>query len=95
MQSGRFAAGLWGLVNNAGVGGVTTPAEWATKEDWMQCLSVNLFGVIYVTRAFLPLVRLAKGRVVNTASMLGRIATGPAPYCVSKYGVEAFSDCLR
>ena len=95
MQSGPFAAGLWGLVNNAGVGGVTTPAEWATKEDWMQCLSVNLFGVIYVTRAFLPLVRLAKGRVVNIASMLGRISTGPAPYCVSKYGVEAFSDCLR
>ena len=95
MQSGPFAAGLWGLVNNAGIGGITTPTEWATKEDWMQCLSVNLFGVIYMTRAFLPLVRLAKGRVVNIASVMGRIALGSAPYCVSKYGVEAFSDCLR
>ncbi|KAK7110399.1 retinol dehydrogenase 16-like [Littorina saxatilis] len=87
--------GLWGLVNNAGIGGTPTPLEWMTNDDWTKVLSINLMGVIYVTRAFLPLVREAHGRVVNTASTLGRIALPPAPYCVSKYGVEAFSDSLR
>ncbi|KAL8596919.1 hypothetical protein ACOMHN_062289 [Nucella lapillus] len=88
--------GLWGLVNNAGVTGQLGPSEWLTSEDWTRCLSVNLFGVIHTTRVFLPLLREGGGgRVVNMSSMMGRIAAGPAPYCVSKYGVEAFSDTLR
>jgi NAD(P)-dependent dehydrogenase (short-subunit alcohol dehydrogenase family) len=91
-----FVAGLWGLVNNAGIGGIPCPSEWLAKEDWDKVLSINLMGVIYVTKAFLPLVRQEKGRVVNVASILGRIASmSTGPYCVSKYGVEAFSDSLR
>lgn len=87
--------GLWGVVNNAGVAGPTAPSEWLSRKDYVNCLSVNLFGLIDVTRTFLPLVRRARGRVVNIASTLGRIALPPAPYSVSKYGVEAYSDCLR
>lgn len=87
--------GLWGLVNNAGVSGAPVPTEWLSEDDWSSVLSVNLMGVIQMTRAFLPLVRTARGRVVNVASMMGRFVAAPGPYCVSKYGVEAFSDCLR
>uniref|UniRef100_A0A493TLP7 Uncharacterized protein n=1 Tax=Anas platyrhynchos platyrhynchos TaxID=8840 RepID=A0A493TLP7_ANAPP len=52
-------------------------------------------GLIEVTLSFLPLVRRARGRVVNVASMVGRIALVGGGYCPSKYGVEAFSDSLR
>ncbi|KAF7649017.1 hypothetical protein LDENG_00148550 [Lucifuga dentata] len=58
-------------------------------------LSVNLFGVIDVTLSVLPLIKKAKGRVVNIASVFGRITPFGGPYCVSKYGVEAFNDSLR
>ena len=62
----------------------------------LQVLDVNLLGLIDVTMTFLPLVKRSRGRVVNTASVFGRHATaGAAPYSVSKFGVEAFTDSLR
>ncbi|XP_071108494.1 retinol dehydrogenase 7-like isoform X1 [Haliotis cracherodii] len=87
--------GLWAIVNNAGVPGAIGRTDWLTRADYERCLSVNLYGVIDVTRIFLPLVRRGKGRVVNISSMMGRIAAATAPYVVSKYGVEGFTDCLR
>ena len=49
-----------------------------------------------MTKGFLPLIREAHGRVVNIASMLGRMAAnGRSPYCATKFAVEAISDCLR
>nr|KAG5705198.1 hypothetical protein BaRGS_011224 [Batillaria attramentaria] len=88
-------AGLWGVVNNAGISGPPLPIEWLTRDDYVKYLNVNLFGMADVTRVFLPLVRKERGRVVNMSSAAGRLAVSPAPYCVSKFGVEAFSDCLR
>jgi retinol dehydrogenase-16 len=70
--------------------------EWCTMEDYDKILDVNLHGVIRVTTAFLPLVRLSRGRVVNVSSMAGRmVSVGVGPYSISKYGVEAFTDTLR
>ncbi|XP_050019866.1 retinol dehydrogenase 16-like isoform X2 [Alexandromys fortis] len=87
--------GLWGLVNNAGISIPSGPNEWMNKEDFAKILEVNLLGVIEVTLSMLPLVRKAKGRVVNVSSILGRISVFGGGYCISKYGVEAFSDSLR
>ncbi|XP_053152818.1 17-beta-hydroxysteroid dehydrogenase type 6-like [Hemicordylus capensis] len=87
--------GLWGLVNNAGIGHPAVPNEWMTKEDFVKELNVNLIGLIDVTLHMLPLVKKARGRVVNVASILGRISFYGGGYCPSKYGVEAFSDSLR
>ncbi|XP_075408922.1 retinol dehydrogenase 16-like [Tenrec ecaudatus] len=87
--------GLWGLVNNAGVSVPTAPNEWLTKGDFMKMLDVNLLGLIEVTLSLLPLVRKARGRLVNVASVMGRLSLFGGGYCVSKYGVEAFSDSLR
>ncbi|XP_062453349.1 retinol dehydrogenase 16-like [Rhea pennata] len=87
--------GLWGLVNNAGIGIPTAPNEWLRKEDFVRVLNVNLVGLVEVTLSFLPLVRRARGRVVNVASVMGRLAFFGGGYCPSKYGVEAFSDSLR
>ncbi|XP_077592198.1 D-beta-hydroxybutyrate dehydrogenase, mitochondrial isoform X2 [Stigmatopora nigra] len=87
--------GLWALVNNADVssfGGV----EFASMDVYKEVSEVNLWGTIRVTKALLPLIRRAKGRVVNVSSYYGRMGNiAQSPVCVSKYGVEAFSDCLR
>ncbi|XP_054033466.1 retinol dehydrogenase 7-like [Dryobates pubescens] len=87
--------GLWGLVNNAGIAVPSGPNAWLTKEDFAKVLDVNLLGLIEVTLSLLPLLRQARGRVVNVASVMGRVSFFGGGYCISKYGVEAFSDSLR
>ena len=46
--------------------------EWCTMDAYQRVIDVNLTGMIRVTKAFLPLVRRAKGRVVNISSLAGR-----------------------
>ncbi|NWQ69456.1 RDH16 dehydrogenase, partial [Neopipo cinnamomea] len=87
--------GLWGLVNNAGIAIPTAPNEWLTKDDFMKVMDVNLVGLVEVTLSLLPLLRRARGRVVNVASVMGRVSCFGGGYCISKFGVEAFSDSLR
>ncbi|XP_066544006.1 dehydrogenase/reductase SDR family member 9 [Amia ocellicauda] len=87
--------GLWSVVNNAGVSVPSGPCDWLTIDDYRQMLDVNLMGVIEVTMSVLPLIKKARGRVVNVASVFGRISPFGGPYSISKYGVEAFNDSLR
>ncbi|KAM4797467.1 retinol dehydrogenase 7-like [Rhinophrynus dorsalis] len=87
--------GLWGLVNNAGIGAVVGPNEWHSKEDFVKELDVNLLGMVDVTIHLLPLIRKARGRIVNVASAIGRISIVGGGYSPSKFAVEAFSDSLR
>ncbi|KAM9214610.1 LOW QUALITY PROTEIN: retinol dehydrogenase 5 [Leptosomus discolor] len=86
---------LFGLVNNAGVANPIGPTEWMGMEDYRQVLAVNAFGAIEVTLQLLPLLKRARGRVVNTSSVLGRLSANGGGYCISKYCIEAFSDSLR
>ncbi|XP_074768865.1 D-beta-hydroxybutyrate dehydrogenase, mitochondrial-like isoform X3 [Athene noctua] len=87
--------GLWGLVNNAGVS-TFGEVEFASLDNYKKVAEINLWGTVRVTKAFLPLIRRAKGRVVNITSMLGRmVSPSRSCYCISKFGVAAFSDCLR
>ena len=72
------------------------PFEWQTIEEMRRTVDVNLWGMVLVTKTFLPLLKRTKGRVINVASTSGRVASpGAMAYSISKYGVEAFSDCLR
>ncbi|XP_030637286.1 retinol dehydrogenase 7 [Chanos chanos] len=87
--------GLWGVVNNAGVSIPSAPCDWLNLQDYTSMLEVNLEGVIGVTLSVLPLIKKARGRIVNVASVCGRISPFGGPYCVSKYGVESFNDTLR
>ncbi|KAJ7385408.1 hypothetical protein OS493_016492 [Desmophyllum pertusum] len=65
-------------------------------EEFKRTADVNLWGLIDVTKTFLPLVRKAEGRVVNFSSMLGQFSLPwSCAYNITKYGVEAFSDALR
>ncbi|KAH9504541.1 Retinol dehydrogenase 7 [Bulinus truncatus] len=87
--------GLWAIINNAGVFGSFGACEWFGKSDYQETINVNLLGMVSVINTFLPLVRKCKGRIVNMASVVGRFAIIPAPYSVSKFCVEAYTDCLR
>jgi NAD(P)-dependent dehydrogenase (short-subunit alcohol dehydrogenase family) len=89
------SAGLAGLVNNAGVS-YDEPLECVTIDDLRHQLEVNTIGPVAVAQAFLPMLREATGRIVNVGSINGLVATPMSgPYSMSKFAIEAFSDCLR
>lgn len=89
------ARGLTGLVNNAGIA-VGGPLEYVTSEELRFQLEVNVVGLHAMTRAFLPLVRRGRGRIVHIGSISGRIASPfIGPYAASKHAVEALADALR
>ncbi len=89
------AAGLMGLVNNAGIA-YPGPLEYAPLEQVRQHMEVNVIGQVAVTQAFLPLLRQAGGRVVNMSSM-GGVNSIPyfGAYCASKFALEGLNDALR
>ena len=87
--------GIAGLVNNAGIG-VGGPLEFVPVEEMRRQFEVNVFGQLAVTQAFLPMLRQAKGRIVNIGSIGGRLASPfIAPYSASKFAMEALTDALR
>ncbi|XP_029461538.1 dehydrogenase/reductase SDR family member 9 [Rhinatrema bivittatum] len=86
--------GLWGLINNAGIMGKLAPTDWLNIDHFRAPIEVNLLGLINVSLALLPLIKKARGRVVNMGSVGGRVAAGGGGYFVAKYGVEGFNDSL-
>ena len=87
--------GLAGLVNNAGIA-VPGPLEFVPIADFERQFDVNVTGQLRVIQAMLPLLRKARGRIVNISSIAGRSAM-PAmgSYSASKFAFEAMSDSLR
>jgi len=87
--------GIDALVNNAGIGTIS-PAEFTASERMRGVFEVNVFGLLAVTQAFLPLLHKTRGSIVNIGSIGGMI-TMPfgAALCASKHSVEAVSDALR
>ena len=83
------------LCNNAGVGGAPQPAgEWADLRMWEWVIQVNLWGVVYGVKTFLPhLLEHGDGHIVNTASMAGHLP-GWSPYAASKFAVVALTEGL-
>ncbi len=87
-------AGLYGLVNNAGIV-ISGPLEFLPVSEIGQQFEVNVMGQIAVIQAFLPLLRKARGRIVNMGSISGRIALPfLGPYSASKFSLEAITDTL-
>jgi NAD(P)-dependent dehydrogenase (short-subunit alcohol dehydrogenase family) len=87
--------GLTGLVNNAGTA-VSGPLEFLPIVELRKQLEVNVIGQIAVTQAFLPLLRLSHGRIVNMGSISGRVAMPfMGPYAASKFALGALTDSLR
>lgn len=87
--------GLQGLVNNAGIV-VAAPLEFVPLDEFRKQMEVNVTGQLAVTQAFLPLLRKARGRIVNMGSVSGRVTTPMlGPYCASKFALESLSSGLR
>ncbi|UFJ41589.1 SDR family NAD(P)-dependent oxidoreductase [Brevibacillus humidisoli] len=84
------------LYNNAG-SAVFKPFLDMNLNEIRQTLAVNLEGVLYMTRAFLPMMmERSSGQVVNIASLAGEVATAKAAvYAASKAAVIRFSEGLR
>jgi len=83
------------LCNNAGVGGGGPVAE-CTVDMWEWVLGVDLWGVIYGCKTFLPgMIAQDEGHIINTASIAGQLCfTNMAPYNVAKFGVVALSETI-
>lgn len=83
------------LVNNAGIT-VQGPLVLLDVKDLEQQLAINLFGVHRMIKSFFPLILQSTGRIVNISSVGGRVALPfLAPYNISKFSIEAYSDSLR
>lgn len=84
------------LVNNAGVA-VGGTLEQIAEEDFEWLFEINFWGVVRMTRAFLPLLRRSgEAHIVNISSLFGLIAPpGQTAYCASKFAVRGFSESLR
>lgn len=83
------------LCNNAGVGGGGDVAD-CPIDMWEWVLNVDLWGVIYGCKTFLPdMLEQGEGHIINTASICGQLAFGGnGPYNVAKFGVVALSETI-
>jgi NAD(P)-dependent dehydrogenase (short-subunit alcohol dehydrogenase family) len=86
---------LFGLINNAGIafGG---PLEIISVQDIRGLMDVNIAGVLTVTKAFLPMLRQGRGRIINMGSTSGILALPClSAYAASKFALKGLSDALR
>lgn len=88
-------AGLFALVNNAGIFS-PGPLMEMDIERLIEQYNVNIFGTHRLTKAFFPLLLSSRGRIVNMSSVAGFVATPfSGSYASSKHALEGWSDALR
>jgi len=94
-QINQQHGGLDVLINNAGYGAMGPLLDGGVPAMQRQ-FETNVFAIVGVTRALFPVLRRAKGLVVNIGSVSGVLVTPFAgAYCASKAAVHALSDALR
>lgn len=86
---------FFGLVNNAGIG-ISGVLEATPISDVRNLMEVNVIGLLAITKAFIPLLKKVKGRIINIGSTSGYLAfPGTSAYSGSKFAVKAITDSLR
>ncbi|HET7419154.1 MAG TPA: SDR family NAD(P)-dependent oxidoreductase [Candidatus Dormibacteraeota bacterium] len=85
------------LVNNAGGALGLNPVEQAVDDEWTTMWKTNVLGLMWMTRACLPLIRKARhGHIVNIGSIAGfETYRGGAGYTAVKHAVRAITKTLR
>ena len=83
------------LFNNAGITIIGT-VEHTSIEEYEKLLGINMWGVLYGTKAFLPIMLKQKeGCIINISSMFGFIsAPNQSAYNMSKFAVRGLTECL-
>ncbi len=72
------------MVNNAGMS-TFGEVEFTTMDTYKQVSEVNLWGTIRVTKAFLPLIRRSKGKIITTPSAMNTLSCSPGVFLRSTY----------
>ena len=85
------------LVNNAGNAHGLALSQDADLDDWEKMIDINVKGLMYVTKAVLPMMlRRSSGHILNIGSVAGKeVYLKGNVYCASKHAVDAFNDGLR
>ena len=80
---------VYGLVNDAGIGGVMKPIHEIEEREWDEVLAVNLKGVFLCTKYAIPqMIKLHRGSIVNVSSTVGILGGASTPYSASKGAVR-------
>lgn len=85
------------LVNNAGLAVGKGSIDKGLTEDWDRMVDTNIKGLLYVTKAIIPLFKEnRKGHIINIASIAGKeVYPGGNVYCATKHAVDALSRAMR
>ena len=84
------------LINNAGNAHGLAAFDEADLEDLEAMINGNVLGIIYVTKAVLPMISKNSGHIVNISSIAGKeVYPNGTTYCASKWAVEALSKGMR
>ncbi|ALI98152.1 SDR family NAD(P)-dependent oxidoreductase [Rufibacter tibetensis] len=85
------------LINNAGNAHGLSPIQGGDLDDWDAMLDINVKGLLYVTKAVLPIMIERKtGHIINIGSIAGKeVYANGNVYCASKFAVDALSKAMR
>jgi NADP-dependent 3-hydroxy acid dehydrogenase YdfG len=85
------------LVNNAGLAAGRDPFDEASLDDWETMIDTNVKGLLYVSKAIIPLMKENKhGHIINIGSTAGKeVYKEGNVYCASKFAVNAISQAQR
>lgn len=85
------------LINNAGLAAGKDSFENADMDDWEQMLNTNVHGLLYVSKAIVPLmIKRGKGHIINMGSVAGKeVYENGNVYCASKFAVDAINKAMR
>jgi len=85
------------LVNNAGLAAGRDSFDIASIDDWEQMIDTNVKGLLYMSKAVLPLfIQQGKGHIINIGSTAGKeVYKDGNVYCATKFAVDAISKAQR
>ncbi|MCH2223458.1 MAG: SDR family NAD(P)-dependent oxidoreductase [Crocinitomicaceae bacterium] len=86
------------LINNAGLAVGKGPIDLGISEDWNRMIDTNVKGLLYVSKAVIPLLKQFDGhrQIINIGSIAGKeVYPGGNVYCASKHAVDALSKAMR
>lgn len=85
------------LINNAGLALGREPFDEANLNDWETMLNTNVHGLLYVSKALMPILKQSKAaHIINIGSTAGKeVYENGNLYCASKFAVDAISKAMR